>query len=967
MASYPAVIELRVDGITQVTRVLDTIGKLDNALVSIKKTPLAIDSKNATDGIRVLKKEVDEFIFKLGRGNAQLASTTAGINAQAAAFRNLAANAKIGGTAFNLYTQAAEQARQKSSLKGGLADIAAVSNLYKVGKTAPTQSFKGIDELIKFGTTVPKNTASLELYRAELTRVLDVVEYGTTDYRNLERAIAGVNKQLQIGQGLGGKQGPAAPAARGLGRLGTLGKRLPGAISGGVIGGVFPLLFGQGGGAATGGAIGGLAGGLLGPGGSFAGSLLGTLLGDIASQGQKIKQLGTDIGFSAQQANVLAEGFKKANTDIEKFTAVVQNIRGLGLELKDQAALIQVVTNLTDKYGGSFDKVGNAITSALESGRVSQATLNQLTSQGINIQDALATKLGVSRDALLEMAKKGKISLQTLVDTLVEVGNAGATAAAKPKTGFDKLSQSAKNLGTAFSDLGGAIVKNLTPALNWLAERLAGLVSLAAQVIQGIAKALSGGSALDVKASALAGKATLEKFPELKQRLSGSKSPLISGGTLTAGGIAALNPAERKFFEAQVTKATTGLQTQQTKVTGVNVSALGQAPPSPEPKGPKGKSGESEAKRLRNLVLNQQAITAELKNQYAYSEKIFAAEMAKDPQLARRLEGEQQLKDWGIETVKLLQKEKTETGQLAIAKAQQAKQAVIRQKIEQDLARLEKQRLETVRNTIGGLQNELNIKNATTQAERDRLRIAYEMQQLKEGGGYTDQELARIQQLKAELATPVLGADLIKQQIGGLSDEMVKLVDVGYQVTQAAESIGSAFGNSFKGVITGAMTAQEALASFFQSVADRFLDMAAQIIAKWIEMTILNSVLNLFPGGNMLGAVAAGGGGGGAVNFMNNATAQGLGFAANGGPVTGGSPYVVGERGPELFVPGRSGTIIPNNQLGVSGATNVVVNVDASGSNVQGNGQEANQLGKAIGIAVQQELIKQKRPGGLLA
>jgi hypothetical protein len=49
------------------------------------------------------------------------------------------------------------------------------------------------------------------------------------------------------------------------------------------------------------------------------------------------------------------------------------------------------------------------------------------------------------------------------------------------------------------------------------------------------------------------------------------------------------------------------------------------------------------------------------------------------------------------------------------------------------------------------------------------------------------------------------------------------------------------------------------------------------------------------------------------------------------------------------------------------GVGNVVVNVDANGSNVEANGQQANALGKAIGIAVQQELIKQKRPGGLLA
>ena len=84
-----------------------------------------------------------------------------------------------------------------------------------------------------------------------------------------------------------------------------------------------------------------------------------------------------------------------------------------------------------------------------------------------------------------------------------------------------------------------------------------------------------------------------------------------------------------------------------------------------------------------------------------------------------------------------------------------------------------------------------------------------------------------------------------------------------------------------------------------------------------------------------------------------------------GGPVKGGSSYLVGERGPEMFTPGVSGMITPNHALG--GSTNIVVNVDASGSNVEGDEQEGRELGKAISVAVQSELIKQKRPGGLLA
>jgi len=88
-------------------------------------------------------------------------------------------------------------------------------------------------------------------------------------------------------------------------------------------------------------------------------------------------------------------------------------------------------------------------------------------------------------------------------------------------------------------------------------------------------------------------------------------------------------------------------------------------------------------------------------------------------------------------------------------------------------------------------------------------------------------------------------------------------------------------------------------------------------------------------------------------------------FRANGGAVKGGGSYVVGERGPEMFSPGVSGTITPNHALG--GSTNVVVNVDASGSSVEGDEGQGRELGRLISAAVQSEIIQQKRPGGILA
>jgi hypothetical protein len=58
------------------------------------------------------------------------------------------------------------------------------------------------------------------------------------------------------------------------------------------------------------------------------------------------------------------------------------------------------------------------------------------------------------------------------------------------------------------------------------------------------------------------------------------------------------------------------------------------------------------------------------------------------------------------------------------------------------------------------------------------------------------------------------------------------------------------------------------------------------------------------------------------------------GFRANGGSVSAGTPYVVGERGAELFVPNSSGTIVPNNAMGGGTTINLVVNgaIDAEGT-----------------------------------
>jgi hypothetical protein len=59
----------------------------------------------------------------------------------------------------------------------------------------------------------------------------------------------------------------------------------------------------------------------------------------------------------------------------------------------------------------------------------------------------------------------------------------------------------------------------------------------------------------------------------------------------------------------------------------------------------------------------------------------------------------------------------------------------------------------------------------------------------------------------------------------------------------------------------------------------------------------------------------------------------GLPGRAGGGPVSGGSPYMVGEKGPELFVPRSAGTIVPNGAMGGRGATTINMRINLEGAN----------------------------------
>ena len=211
----------------------------------------------------------------------------------------------------------------------------------------------------------------------------------------------------------------------------------------------------------------------------------------------------------------------------------------------------------------------------------------------------------------------------------------------------------------------------------------------------------------------------------------------------------------------------------------------------------------------------------------------------------------------------------------------------------------------------------------------------------------------------------VLAFSTINDKVKDLQDEMKMLQDPIRLAINLSDVMGASFEESFKGIVKGTMTVADAFRSMLNRIADVFLDTAARMLANQFQQGILGLFGNLFSG--FVSPVPLSDGTGAMVardNRMYGNTFP-MGSFANGGRPPVGRASIVGERGPELFVPDRAGTIIPNHAMGSS--TNIVVNVDASGSSVEGDAEQSRELGRLISVAIQSELIKQKRPGGMLA
>ena len=670
----------------------------------------------------------------------------------------------------------------------------------------------------------------------------------------------------------------------------------------------------------------------------------------------------SELETQTKSLEVLTGSVKKAKQIISELTQLGAVTPFTSSELIDAAkrlqafgveadAVVETTRRLADVSGATGAELQGLVTAygqVQAKGRLQGEELLQFQERGIALQEELRKMYGMTGDEFQKALSKGRISAEAVEVAIIRLTDKGGKYA-------DGAIAQSKTLTGKFSTLMDGIESVAKKIGEVLKPALQGVLDLAILGVDAINKALAGpdykkanDQLFNTKARIAELKNAIKEAEKAGIGLAQGMQILGTDGQVLGGGAPVL--PGMKFELQQLEKQSLQLQN---RLKELRVAA---APPKPtkpretpallpevaKPKqlsvndllggdikrqldkaraqletstaqrlaGVAGQSNAAQAKRMiefsakyRDTQLQINAIDQTLTARAAIRSQLIAS--ATDKSGMALAFDEQNL---NLKTQRsILEQEilKTVATQTALSKQQYAEEAI------------------NNANALKSLQDEQALLQGKINGNEAEVRLNQQIRDLKA-------QYPGLNELEARgIATNI---EALKLQISAAEQMKQIYSDIGM-------SIKSGVVDAIQGAVDGTKSLGEVAANVLSNIANKILDVA-------INMALFGAMSGTGTGGGLLGGL-----------FKPRAL---------GGPVSAGSPYLVGERGPELFMPSRGGSIIPNSALG-GGGTSVVVNVDASGSSVQGDQAQSRQLGVAISAAVQAELVKQQRPGGLLA
>ena len=199
---------------------------------------------------------------------------------------------------------------------------------------------------------------------------------------------------------------------------------------------------------------------------------------------------------------------------------------------------------------------------------------------------------------------------------------------------------------------------------------------------------------------------------------------------------------------------------------------------------------------------------------------------------------------------------------------------------------------------------------------RERERLIQNNENAQERYTRRLETLGRLVERSERIGQPIPD-ETVSREANAALEELERSQQRVQQATERTSNTARELGLTFSSAFEDAIIKGESFSKVLQGILQ---DIARIVVRRTITEplgTAVTSSLSSFDFGSI---------------FSGLGSALGGLFRAEGGPVAGGQPYIVGERGPEWFVPNRSGTVLPNGMAPGGPVINQSITIDARGA-----------------------------------
>ena len=613
----------------------------------------------------------------------------------------------------------------------------------------------------------------------------------------------------------------------------------------------------------------------------------------------------------------LAKKFGLTEREASKaFSQIYARLRPIGIELADIESAFAGFTTAARLSGSSAQESSAAwlqLSQALGSGVLRGQELNSVFEQTPTVVQAIAKEMNVPIGAIRKLAEEGQVTSDIVLRALKRLETEGADRLAEslkgPRQQFKNFSNSVETLSNALAttvlpDLASAIsdigetIRMLEGPIKYISGLLANALSEIRQLVAEI-----------TQAPAVAAKADLLRVGTGQSLIGALTFQDPNKGLKDLFGV---EEFEQLIEDAREFSRNNGRSFQDTfkdlankeleRIIAANAPKKVELPETglttnfnpDDPTGSKAGTGTKAA--------DEAARKAEMmKEQLLTAEKLVAAAQREADLLGANNEAEAAR----IESFNRMMEIAEKYGELSMKAVSDAEteQLLLAQglEVQNERLRLEEQLEQMRTDALSGIDEEIKKQQAILEGKEEEYKWEKMIRDLTAGGAVGEAEATgKINQLR------------------DLTERNEALKEMQANVEKLSGSIASSLTNAFKSVIDGSKSAEEAMSNALASIGQAFDDMALGIIQKQLTMIAYGLIMKALEQCHRPAAAPAPPAPiNGTQNFGNLGTINtGMQMAADGGPAMANTPMIVGERGPELFMPSSSGRIVGNEAMG---------------------------------------------------